>query len=125
MMHIVSKVLGSMVCTALFVSLVGCGGGNARCDMRPQTPQCTDWRGSVSPVWTVQEGLCKTLAGTSTGGVFMSGATCPVEEMWGGCQATQGDGSKQTNWYYMGDKYKTIESAQSNCDKSMTWLSPQ
>ena len=43
----------------------------------------------------------------------------------GGCQATFGDGSKQTNWYYMGDKYKTIESAQSNCDKSMTWLSPQ
>ena len=112
----------------LFVGLstmVACGGGNARCDMREKTPQCTDWRGSLNPTWVTQEALCATLGGTGVGGVFQKGETCPTDGMWGGCQATFGDGSKQTNWYYMGDKYKTLESAQANCDKSMTWLSPQ
>ncbi|MBL9044761.1 MAG: hypothetical protein JNM83_24330 [Myxococcales bacterium] len=105
--------------------LFGCGGGNARCDMRPSTPQCTDWRGSITPTWITQEALCKTLSGTGVGGMFASGETCPTADMWGGCQATQGDGSKQTNWYYKGDKYKTLADAQSKCDSGMSWIDPQ
>ncbi|HNN96157.1 MAG TPA: hypothetical protein PKI03_27975, partial [Pseudomonadota bacterium] len=41
--------------------LAGCGGGSARCDLRPSTPQCTDWRGQIAPVWVTQEAVCKTL----------------------------------------------------------------
>lgn len=103
----------------------GCGGGSARCDMRPSSPQCTDWRGSISPVWVTQEALCKTLGTTSAGGVFTAGATCPIEEMLGGCQATLGDGSKQTNWYYKSQSYPTEAEAQKKCDSKMTWLPPQ
>ena len=107
------------------VCLVGCGGNVARCDLRPNTPQCTDWRGSVSPVWVTQEALCRTLGATSAGGTFTSGETCPIEEMLGGCQATLGDGSKQTNWYYKSQKYPTEADAQKQCDNKMTWLPPQ
>lgn len=114
-----------MVPSMWLLGMAGCGGGNARCDMRPQRPQCTDWRGSLSPVWTVQEGVCRTLGSTSNGGVFTEGTTCPVEEMWGGCQATQGDGSKQTNWYYKSTKYPTEDEAKKNCDQGMVWLPPQ
>lgn len=105
--------------------VAGCGGSSARCDLRPSTPQCTDWRGQVAPVWVTQEALCRTLGTTSAGGTFTAGATCPVEEMWGGCQATLGDGSKQTNWYYKGQKYPTEADAQKNCDSGMAWLPPQ
>lgn len=112
----------------LFVGLstmVACGGGNARCDMREKTPQCTDWRGSLNPTWVTQEALCATLGGTGVGGVFQKGETCPTDGMWGGCQATFADGSKQTNWYYKGQKYPTEADAQKNCDNGMTWLPPQ
>ncbi len=104
---------------------MGCGGNSARCDMRPSSPQCTDWRGSVSPVWVTQEALCRTLGTTSAGGTFTAGATCPVEDMLGGCQATQGDGSKQTNWYYKSQQIPTEAEAQKKCDSKMTWLPPQ
>ena len=107
------------------VFAVGCGGNNARCDMRPNTPQCTDWRGSLSPVWVTQDALCRTLGGTSAGGTFAAGATCPIEEMLGGCQATQGDGSKQTNWYYKSQAFPTEAEAKKKCDNQMTWLPPQ
>ena len=100
------------------------GGRSARCDMRPMTPQCTDWRNNLQPTWTVQEGLCKTLGGTSVGGTFAANQTCDTADMWGGCQVRLGDGSLQTNWYYKSDTYKTKESAQAECDSGMAFVDP-
>ncbi|MBE2254273.1 MAG: hypothetical protein IAE78_32385 [Myxococcus sp.] len=111
----------------LVMALASCGlagGRSARCDMQPTTPQCTDWRNSLQPVWTTQEALCKTLGGTSVGGTFTANQTCPTTEMWGGCQARMADGSLQTNWYYKSDKYKTKESAQAECASAMSFVDP-
>lgn len=108
------------------ISLTGCGlgGRNARCDMRPSTPQCTDWRNSLTPVWTTQEALCRTLGATSAGGTFAEGQTCPTTDMLGGCQSVQGDRSLQTNWFYKSDKYKTKDDARAECAGSMTFVDP-
>jgi hypothetical protein len=100
------------------------GGRSARCDMRPTTPQCTDWRNSLQPVWTTQEALCKTLGSTNVGGVFTAGSTCDTAAMLGGCQVKAADGSLQTNWYYTSDKYKTKADAQKECDSDMSWVDP-
>lgn len=104
-----------------------CGGLfniNNRCDIRPRLPQCTDWRGTNAGSEVTERGVCAAL-GVAGGGTFGAGVTCDITDMWGGCQATFGDGSKQTNWYYKSDKYKTIEDAKANCDKDMTWVNPQ
>lgn len=109
------------------IALSGCGilgNRSARCDMRPQTPQCTDWRNSLQPVWTTQDALCKTLGTTGTGGTFTENQTCSTTDMWGGCQVRAADGSLQTNWYYKSDKYKTKESAQAECEKAMSFVEP-
>ena len=115
----------SALVTVLGLGSCGWTGGDYSCDLRPVDPQCTDWRGSLSPVWVTQEALCRTLGGTSAGGTFAAGATCPIEEMLGGCQATQGDGSKQTNWYYKSQAFPTEAEAKKKCDNQMTWLPPQ
>ncbi|MCU0700334.1 MAG: hypothetical protein MUC96_27815 [Myxococcaceae bacterium] len=112
---------------ALVVVSSACGlvpGRSARCDLRPQTPQCTDWRNNLQPVFATQQALCMTLGATSAGGVFSEGQTCPTEEMWGGCQTRAADGSLQTNWYYKSEKYKTREAAQAECASAMTFVDP-
>lgn len=121
-----------IVRTALFLTagvslLAGCGlvGDNTRCDLRPSTPQCTDWRGTNAAARVTQEALCKTLSATGTGGVFAAGSTCDTTDMWGGCQQAAGDGSKQTNWYYKSTQYKTVDDAKAECDKGMTFVTPQ
>lgn len=111
----------------LLVLTSSCGvlmGRSASCDMRPMTPQCTDWRNNLQPVWTVQESVCKTLGGTGVGGTFTQNQTCPTTDIWGGCQVRSAEGSLQTNWYYKSDKYKTKESAQADCDNGMTFVDP-
>lgn len=118
------RLVASLAATVSVMSCGFLGGRNARCDMRPSTPQCTDWRNNLQPTWTVQEGLCKTLGGTSAGGTFAANQTCDTADLWGGCQARLGDGSLQTNWFYKSDKYKTKESAQAECDKSMSFVDP-
>jgi len=100
------------------------GGRQARCDLRPASSQCTDWRNSLQPVFTTQEALCKTLGAAGAGGTFTNGQTCSTTEMWGGCQVRAADGSLQTNWYYQGMEYKTKADAQKECTNSMQWVEP-
>ena len=100
------------------------GGRSARCDLRPNTPQCTDWRNNLQPVWTVQESVCTTLGGTGAGGTFTASQTCPTTDMLGGCQVRAADGSLQTNWYYTSTKYKTKEDAKAECDNGMSFVDP-
>ena len=100
------------------------GGRSARCDLRPNTPQCTDWRNSLQPVWTVQEGVCGTLGATGAGGSFSANQTCPTTDMLGGCQARSADGTMQTNWYYTSTKYKTKDDAKAECDSGMSFVDP-
>jgi hypothetical protein len=100
------------------------GGRSARCDLRPNTPQCTDWRNNLQPVWTVQESVCTTLGGTGAGGTFTASQTCPTADMLGGCQVRAADGSLQTNWYYTSTKYKTKDDARADCDTGMSFVDP-
>ena len=36
-----------------------------------------------------------------------------------------GDDSVQTNWFYKGTHYATIDTAKAECDSSQTWVDPQ
>lgn len=121
------KTMGSLFALVMFTQACGLSSNNARCDLRPNTPQCTDWRNSVSPVWATQEAICKTLGVSGAGGTFKADATCDVTDMWGGCQTTMGDGSLQTNWLYKGEKHKTLEDAKADCDTKQAntkWVDP-
>jgi hypothetical protein len=100
------------------------GGRSARCDLRPQTPQCTDWRNNLQPVWTVQEAVCATLGSTGQGGTFSANSTCPTTDMLGGCQARSAEGSLQTNWYYVSTRYKTKDDARAECESNMSFVDP-
>jgi hypothetical protein len=98
----------------------------ALCDLRPGKPQCTDIRKFSGPTLATFQNVCNSLkasAKDATG--YKEGQTCPVADMWGGCQSVSGDGSQQTNWFYKGDKYKTEADAKTECDSSSTWVGPQ
>lgn len=88
------------------------GGSEARCVFPADQLQCTDWRGNRSPSWMVQEGVCSSAQGT-----FGKDQTCDPKDRLGGCQATLGDGSKQTNWFYKGTKYADAAAVEAKCDK--------
>ena len=117
------------------VSLAGCSDviqsaspfseQQARCDLRPGKAQCTDIRKFRGPSLVTFQGVCESLkaATTDTTG-YEDDATCTTEEMWGGCQTENGDGSLQTNWFYKGDDYKTEEDAKKECDGT-NWVGPQ
>ena len=123
-----SFVASRVLSVAVMAWLSGCGlsaGYSARCDLRDKTPQCTDWRNSLSPTWTTQQAVCATLNSGGTGGDFASGATCSPMGMLGGCQTATGDGGKQTNWFYLSEKYKTKDDAKAQCDSSMSFVEPQ
>lgn len=124
----------ALVCASLLM-LVGCADivqsaspfeeQQARCDLRPGKPQCTDIRKFKGPSLVTFQGVCDTLKASSQGATgYKEDATCPVEEMWGGCQTENGDGSLQTNWFYKGDKFKTEDDAKKECDSNTTWVSP-
>jgi len=98
----------------------------ALCDLRPGTPQCTDIRKFKGPTLTTFQSVCGSLTSAkkdATG--YKEGATCPITEMLGGCQTTNGDGSLQTNWFYKSDKYKTEDDAKKECDSNTSWVGPQ
>lgn len=92
---------------------------NGRCDFRPKKPQCTDLRNykAAAPAKTVMQGIC--VEGTADEG------TCSTDGMLGGCQSSNESGSQQTNWYYLGDKYKTVDDVKAQCtsDKA-TFVGP-
>lgn len=119
-----------------FVSLVGCSDimqsaspfseQEARCDLRPGKPQCTDVRKFKGPSLVTFQGVCGSLEAASKDATgYQEDATCPITDMWGGCQTENGDGSLQTNWFYKGDKYKTEEDAKKECDSNTKWVAPQ
>lgn len=98
----------------------------ARCDLRPADAQCTDIRKFRGPSLVTFQGVCSSLTaakGNATG--YQEDATCPTEDMWGGCQTENGDGSLQTNWFYKSDKLATEEAAKAKCDSNTTWVGPQ
>lgn len=89
----------------------------ALCDLRPGKPQCTDVRKFKGPSLVTFQGVCTTLKASVQGATgYKEDATCPTTDMLGGCQASSGDGSLQTNWYYKSDKYKTEDDAKKECD---------
>jgi hypothetical protein len=96
----------------------------ARCDLRPTEPQCTDIRKFTGPSLATFEGVCNSLRNSKPGATgYQEAEVCPSTEMWGGCQTKNGDGSLQTNWFYKGDKFKTEADAQAECDDA-TWVPP-
>ncbi len=98
----------------------------ALCDLRPGKSQCTDIRKFKGPSLITFQGVCSTLTGASKNATgYKEDATCPTTDMWGGCQASNGDGSLQTNWFYKGGSYKTEDDAKKECDSSTKWVAPQ
>lgn len=97
----------------------------ARCDLRPGTPQCTDIRKFSGPSLATFEGVCGSLkSGKDNVTGYAADQVCPSTDMWGGCQTKNGDGSLQTNWFYKGDKYKTEADARAECDSDTTFVPP-
>ncbi|MBX7101776.1 MAG: hypothetical protein K1X89_28940 [Myxococcaceae bacterium] len=104
--------------------LGGCGlfgSKNSRCDLRPASPQCTDWRDLTTPTMTVQSMLCDSLKATGSA-TFTDGQTCPAADCLGGCQGSFGGGGKQTNWFYKSDKFKTADDVKKACDSDMSFV---
>jgi hypothetical protein len=109
--------------------LLGCGlldglpGRDARCDMRPESEQCTDLRDFKGPSFITFEQLCGTLRATNQGGVFQEDSRCDVTASVGGCQTLNGDGSEQTNWYYP-PKYQTEADVKEECAGGQSVVPP-
>ncbi len=120
-------VLALSACTSdLVQSASPFGEKKARCDLRPGTPQCTDVRKFAGPSLATFEGVCGSLKQSKQNATgYEEDQTCPVTDMWGGCQSTSGDGSQQTNWYYKSDKYKTEADARAECDSNQSFVAPQ
>lgn len=101
------------------------GKKDGRCDLRPKEPQCTDWRDFSGPSMATMQATCASLVqAKGGGGGWTEGARCETTEMWGGCQSRSSDGTQQTNWFYKGEKYKTVDDAKAECDSGMTWVDP-
>lgn len=104
------------------------GKKDARCDLRPASPQCTDQRDFSGPSFATFNGVCSTLllAKKVDGGVFEEGQRCDSSASLGGCQSVSLDGTKQTNWYYAGSKYPDAAAAKAECgsDQSFVEASP-
>lgn len=118
LVSILAIVVGSVACSAA-EDLNPLPTSNGRCDFRPKKPQCTDLRNykSAAPAKNIMQGICVE-------GVADEG-TCSTDGMLGGCQSDGGSGALQTNWYYSGDKYKTVDDVKAQCvsDKA-TFVNP-
>jgi len=98
----------------------------ASCDLRPADDQCTDLRKYKGATLVTFQGVCGTLTSAKPGATgYKEDATCPTSGMLGGCEADNGDGSVQTNWYYSGKKYKTADDVKMQCGSGQSFASPQ
>ncbi len=114
---------------SLVVALAACSGNplgasDARCDLRPKAAQCTDWRGYAAPERPTMQATCTTLTTAKGGGSFQDDGPCDTKGSLGGCQATLGSGTKQTNWYYPSDKTKTDADARKECGADQSFVTP-
>lgn len=117
-MGIAVVVLGLVACSAA-EDLNPLPSTNGRCDFRPKKSQCTDLRNykAAVPAETVMKGIC--VEGTA------DDSTCPIDGMLGGCQTANDSGSLQTNWYYTGETYKTVDDVKKQCtDDKATFVTP-
>lgn len=105
---LVALSLGSVACSAA-EDLNPLPTSDGRCDFRPKKPQCTDLRNykAAVPASTVLKGIC--VEGTA------DDSKCSTEGMLGGCQTDNASGSRQTNWYYASEKYKTVDDVKAEC----------
>ncbi len=113
------------------VCLFACGiitgalaGRDARCDLRPGRDQCTDIRDFKGPSFITFEGVCGSLKAASGSGDYKEDARCDSANVVGGCQSSSADGSKQTNWYYQGTKFKARADVEAECDSNQTFAAP-
>ena len=97
---------------------------DARCDLRPNKDQCTDQRDFRGPSFFTFQGVCDMLKSAGGGGTFTEDARCDMAGAIGGCQSSSADGTKQTNWYYSGTKYKTEADATAECDSGQSFVAP-
>ncbi len=111
--------------------LAGCGAlsgvlatRDARCDLRPKDDQCTDLRDFRGPSFITFQGVCNTLKSASGAGEYKEDARCDTTGAVGGCQSTSADGTKQTNWYYSGAKYKAKADVEAECDSGQSYVAP-
>lgn len=108
----------------LATAVVGCGLGTAssRCELRPQQSQCTDVRNALPTTAAALGAVCSmlTLAYPDAGG-FTNGKTCDTTASVGGCQTIQGDGAKQTNWFF---PPQTADGVRSDCGNSAKFVTP-
>jgi hypothetical protein len=111
----------------LLLGLAACdnplGASDARCDLRPKEPQCTDWRGTNPSERPTMQATCSTLTAAKGAGSFQDDGPCDTKGSLGGCQRTFGSGTKQTNGYFPSDKYKTADDAKKECS-SQTFVLP-
>ena len=116
-----NSLLRSLLLTSALALVLGCGlidslpGRDARCDLRPKKDQCTDLRDFKGPSFATFQGVCATLRAADQGGAYQEDARCDVTGSVGGCQSLNGDGSLQTNWYYLGSHYKTDADVKDEC----------
>jgi len=98
----------------------------ARCELRPERPQCTDIRNFKGPSLATFEGVCGTLKVATKSATYEEGAVCDLTDAWGGCQSSGIDGHKQTNWFYKDDSsYPDEAAAKAECESGDTWVPPQ
>ncbi len=107
------------------VVAAGCGLGTAssRCELRPAKNQCTDVRNALPTTAAGLRAVCGmlTFAYPDAGG-FTDAKTCDTTGSVGGCEALQGDGAKQTNWFF---PPSTADSVRSDCGNSSKFVTPQ
>lgn len=114
----------SFACSAVS-DLSPLGKKDGRCELRPKKAQCTDWRDFSGPTMATMQATCESLVSAQGGGGgWTEGQRCEVAEMWGGCQSKSADGTLQTNWFYKGDEYKTLDEAKAECSGGAVWVEP-
>jgi len=117
--------LGTLSCGDL-LDQAPLGIKQARCDLRPERPQCTDIRNFKGPSLITFEGVCETLRATTKSASYEEGAVCDLTDAWGGCQSSNIDGHRQTNWFYKGDdKYPDEATAKAECESGDDWVLPE
>jgi hypothetical protein len=113
-----------LLCACNLLDSSPLGERSGACELRPAKDQCTDIREFKGPTLATFQLLCESLTAAVGGGEYLEDATCDTTGAWGGCQVVNLDGSLQTNWYFLGGDYATIEEAQAECANNQDWVDP-